>query len=67
MEIGKLYRIKHQRKGSFNLRVTKFDESDEWVEGIIVDSKASAMLEYNEKYSGDSITIRKPHFTFKPF
>ena len=62
MEVGKLYKVNHSRKGKFNLRVTSFD--DTWVTGIIVDSTAKAMLDYNVKTSGDEITVRISHGTF---
>ncbi|NJR75358.1 MAG: hypothetical protein HC773_20410 [Scytonema sp. CRU_2_7] len=65
MEIGVLYKIKHERKGKFNIRVSDID--NEWVTGVVVDSMAGALLKYNEVYSGESITIRKCHFTYEPF
>jgi hypothetical protein len=57
--IGVIYNVKHSRKGNFTMRATGFDE--EWITGIIVDSTAKAMLDYNVKTSGDEITIRRSH------
>ena len=65
MEIGKLYKVNHSRKGKFNLRVTSID--GEWVTGIIIDSTAKAMLDYNVRTSGDEITIRISHAKFEEF
>ena len=60
--VGNLYNVKHSRKGKFTMRVTGFDE--EWITGIIVDSTAKAMLDYNVKTSGDEITVRRTYCNY---
>ena len=54
---GQIYKVKHSRKGVFNLMVTNQDET--WVTGLIVEGKAGAILEYNEREQFEDITIRK--------
>ena len=54
---GQIYKVNHSRKGVFSLMVTNQDET--WVTGLIVEGKASAMLEYNEREQFEDITIRK--------
>ncbi len=61
---GQIYKVNHSRKGTFNLMVTKQDET--WVTGLIVEGKAKAMLEYNEREQFDDITIRKELCKFQP-
>lgn len=63
-EVGKTYRVRHSRKGTFVLRVT--GRSDEWVSGVIVSGKASAMLPYNEVFKGEELTMRTSFCTFTP-
>ncbi len=53
----KRYRIKHSRKGTFEILVT--DQNAEWLTGQITTGKANAMLSYNRKCPGDEITVRK--------
>lgn len=60
-EIGKTYKIRHTRKGVFSFRVV--NQCDEWVTGTIVDGKANAMMDYNEKFEGEDITVRKSFVT----
>ena len=60
--IGKLYNVNHSRKGKFTMRVTGI--RGEWIDGIMVDSMARAAMSYNEKYSGDEITVRDSLATF---
>jgi hypothetical protein len=47
----------------FNLIVTNQDET--WVTGLIVEGKAGAILEYNEREQFENITIRKELCTFQ--
>ena len=56
IEVGKTYLITAQRKGTFMMRVTDKDET--WTRGVVVGGKASAMLDYNEKFVGDEVTCR---------
>lgn len=60
-EIGKIYKINHSRKGKFAIQVTR--QCDEWVTGVIIQGMAKAMLDYNEKYEGEEITVRKSFCT----
>lgn len=64
VEIGKLYTVNHSRKGTFCMRVTGIN--GEWITGIVVDSVAKAIMEYNVKVSGDEITVRDSHCRFTP-
>ena len=61
-EAGKTYKVAHSRKGKFSMRVDSID--GEWVTGEIVKGKAGAMLHYNERDTGESITIRRCLCTF---
>ena len=54
---GEIYKVNHSRKGVFNLMITTQDET--WVTGLIVEGKAGAILEYNEREQFENITIRK--------
>lgn len=58
-EAGKIYNVRHSRKGNFTILVTGL--CGEWITGTIVKGYASAMMKYNECGVGDSITIRKSH------
>lgn len=60
-ETGKIYKIKHSRKGVFSLRVT--DQSDGWLKGEIVQGTANAILDYNIKETGEDIIVRKSFCT----
>lgn len=55
-EVGKTYRVSHSRKGTFNMKMTSV--GDEWAEGTIVKGRAGALLHYNEKETGEEITVR---------
>jgi hypothetical protein len=55
-EIGKVYKIKHSRKGTFTIEVTAMD--DTWVSGWIMNGTANAIMDYNVKQEGDDITLR---------
>ena len=54
---GQIYKVIHSRKGVFNFLVSEQDET--WATGLIIEGKASAILEYNEKEQFENITIRK--------
>jgi len=60
-EEGKIYKVRHSRKGIFHLYV--LNQDDTWLTGRIIKGHAKAMLEYNEKYVGDEITVRKSFLT----
>lgn len=56
LEVGKTYVVTHQRKGTFAVRVT--GQCDTWTNGVVVDGKTTAMLDYNVAHAGDSVTCR---------
>ena len=58
----KVYSVKHERKGAFNMRVISDD--GEWVKGTIYNGVANAILPCNEKYEGDEIDVRKIFCSF---
>lgn len=63
IEVGKEYVCKHQRKGTFHMRVTHV--SDEWVDGTVIGgTTAKAMLYENTRFSGENVTVRRSHCTF---
>lgn len=55
-EKGKIYKIRHSRKGVFTIEVEAVD--DEWVQGWIVSGTAHAIMDYNVKEQGENITLR---------
>jgi len=57
MTEGKIYLVKHRRKGNFFMRLA--GQCDEWAEGEIVGGTAKAIMEYNVKDKGENITVRK--------
>ena len=62
IQIGKTYKVNHERKGNFIMTVTGMN--DEWVTGIIVGGKAHAMLRDNEREKGEEITVRQSFCIF---
>lgn len=60
--IGKTYHIDHRRKGKFMGIVTHAD--DEWATVLITSGKARAMLDYNERETGETVTVRLSLATF---
>lgn len=63
IEVSKIYKVSHSRKGLFTMQVTKID--DTWIEGVIVDGKASALSLGGTRYQGDPVTVRKSLCTFE--
>lgn len=61
LEIGKIYKVRHSRKGVFSLKVESID--DEWVIGQVYQGRANAMMDYNVKLEGDPITVRESFLT----
>ena len=59
MEIGKTYKIKHSRKGTFIAKAIGTD--GEWVAVEIVSGVARAMMQYNAAVAGEQITLRISH------
>lgn len=61
LEIDKIYKIIHSRKGTFTLRITEIGE--EFVTGIILNGVAKN-LSREDDIIGDKITIRKEFCIF---
>ena len=59
LENGKTYLVNHSRKGTFAMRVN--GQCATWAHGVIAGGKANAMLDYNEKFAGDDISVRISH------
>ncbi len=55
-EVGKTYIVRDSRKGTFTMRVTSVD--GEWATGIITKGIARAIMAYNIRYEGDTVTVR---------
>jgi hypothetical protein len=62
IEVGKIYKVIHDRKGIFVLQVTSVN--DEWISGIIIDGETNTVLRENKSYEGDGIQIRKSLASF---
>ena len=62
LTIGKTYRVNSSRKGTFIGIVTQCD--DTWATVLITRGKASAMLDYNEREQGETVTVRRSFCTF---
>ena len=63
IEVGKTYRINSTRKGLFTGIVTRHDET--WADVLITAGKAKAMLDYNEREQGETVTVRRSFCTFE--
>jgi hypothetical protein len=64
LEVGKTYKIRSDRKGTFVARITMVSEV--WVSAELVAGKAGAMLKENEVYVGEEVTVRRSFCTFTP-
>ncbi len=53
---GKTYLITADRKGTFMMLVTRQDET--WTYGVVAGGKTKAMLDYNVREQGESVTCR---------
>lgn len=62
MNIGTVYLIKSNRKGTFEGRLKSFN--DEWATFEITKGKAGAMCEYNERETGEEVTVRRSFCSF---
>ena len=62
-ENGKIYAVRHRRKGIFKIFVESQD--DEWLTGLITEGEADAILDYNRREQFEEITIRKSFCSFK--
>jgi uncharacterized protein (UPF0179 family) len=63
IEVNKTYKVNHSRKGKFIGKLVSND--GEWVKIEISDGKAQALLEMNEAYVGETITVRRTFCTFE--
>lgn len=63
IEVGKTYRVNSSRKGRFTGIVTRFD--DTWADVLITAGKAQAMLDYNEREQGETVTVRRSFCAFE--
>lgn len=64
LKIGREYEVRHQRKGTFQMRVTGL--RGEWIDGIVTAGKANAIMIYNIVLPGEPITIRDSFSYFIP-
>jgi len=55
-KVGKIYDIRHNRKGRFVAKITKTD--DTWTTGNIVEGRTRAMCDYNVVETGEEVTFR---------
>ena len=62
--VGGEYEVRHSRKGTFRIKITAL--RGEWIDGIISDGTAGAMMSYNVRGEGEEITIRDCHSYFIP-
>ena len=62
LNIGKAYKVNSSRKGEFIGIITKF--CDTWATLLITKGKASALLDYNERDAGETVTVRRSFCTF---
>jgi len=62
LSIGKTYKVNSSRKGVFNGIVTQCD--DTWATLLITHGRARAILDYNEREQGESVTVRRSFCTF---
>lgn len=56
LEVGKAYKIKHSRKGSFTAVITK--QCDTWTTGVITNGYTNAIMDYNIREQGEEVTFR---------
>lgn len=61
-EVGQTYRVTSSRKGTFTGIVTQMD--DTWATVLITNGRAKAMLDYNERDAGETVTVRRSFCTF---
>lgn len=62
LSIGETYKVFSNRKGKFRMMVTEI--SDDFVTGIIISGKAKAIMQYNERLTGEEVTVRKSLTSF---
>ena len=63
IEVGKVYRVNHCRKGKFNFLVTGIH--GEWIDGEIVEGEAKLMSRGGNARAGDAISFRESFASFE--
>ena len=58
-EVGKVYEVRHSRKGTFTIRCTGL--AGQWLNGVVTSGVAKAAMTYNVRYEGEEISIRDVH------
>lgn len=56
LEVGRIYKINHRRKGVFIARILAV--GDVFCTALILDGKAEAKLDYNDRFTGEEISMR---------
>ena len=64
LEIGKEYVCINERKGQFRIQITAL--RGEWIDGVITDGEAQAVMNYNIRGVGEPITVRDIFSYFIP-
>ena len=64
IQVGKTYRVASNRKGVFTGVVTQ--ACDTWATILITNGKAKALMEYNEREQGETVTVRRSFCAFTP-
>ena len=62
LEDGKTYLVNSSRKGTFAGRL--LSHNDTWATFEITNGMADAMLDYNRRYAGDEVTVRREWCVF---
>jgi hypothetical protein len=57
IQLGKTYKVVSQRKGTVTGTVITAD--DTWVTLLITKGKAQALMSYNERKTGEEVTVRQ--------
>ena len=55
--IGKIYDVNSSRKGDFRIKL--ISQCETWATGVIIEGRAKAINEYNERERGEEVTMRK--------
>jgi len=65
-KVGAVYKVNHSRKGDFTGRVTAVNGI--WADVLILKGKANAIMDYNVKEKGETVTVRDTlaHFAEVP-
>lgn len=63
LEVGKVYKIDHCRKGRFTCKIESV--GDVWATGLITEGETRALCEYNVKETGEEVTFRISFATFQ--